>query len=144
MYEAAERIFAFASGDPDLGRRFVDEVVKCGAWDDAFIPLLELPERLANLSTLVKQRSNHELEADLMFGWIFAAQGYQFSARKSASGLIIESAEIDSSITSLQKKHPDSANPALYKEMNARVLSKISPSLRRFRDIEIPSEFKAN
>lgn len=144
IYEAAERIFSSASGGPDLGRRFVDEVVKCKEWDDAFIPLLELPERLANLATLVKQRSNHELEADSMFGWIFAAQGYQFSARKSASGLIIENAKIDSSINSLQKKYPDSTSPALYKEMNEKVLSNISPSLRRFRDIEIPSEFKAN
>lgn len=115
LKKAAERVFEPSQGNPELARKFVDEVIKCGAWNQAFIPLLELKEKTQKLSALVKQRSNHNLEKDPMFDWIFSAQGYQFSARASGGRMVIESAEMDSSLTSLQqdfrRKHgPGSIN----------------------------------
>lgn len=140
VYTAAEKIFA--SESPDVARHFVDDVVKCGEWDDAFIPLLNLPDQLDNLSEIVKKRDNRTIEENKLFGWIFAAQGYQFSARKSKSKLILESADMDSSLTSLQKKHPSKANSDLYKKMNSKVLSLIPSNMRRFNTIELPDELK--
>jgi len=140
LEKAAERVFEPSQGNPELARKFVDEVVKCGAWNKAFIPLLELKEKTQKLSALVKQRSNHDLEKDPMFDWIFSAQGYQFSARASGGRMVIESAEMDSSLTSLQRKYPQNARPGLYERMNAEILQRIPPSLRRFRTIAIPRD----
>jgi hypothetical protein len=141
VYEAAAKVFASEPNGREIGRKFVDMVVRSGHWNDILIPMLNVPEQLAKLSALVKQRANHELEAYLLFSWIFAAQGYQFSARRSTAGLVIEHAKMDSSLTSLQKKHAQSASPSLYTAMNAEVMSRISPGLRRFSSIEMPTEF---
>lgn len=137
IYEAAEKHF---EGRSDVCRRFVDDVVKDAVWDSVFVPLLEIPERFEEFAAAVKRRANRELEDFFMFDAIFLAQGYQFTATQTAKGLIIESAEMDSAITSLQKRHPAKVKPELYAAMSAKVLSRISPEVTTVRNIETPTE----